>query len=51
MGINATKDGKQVFLFGSVPIYLDANVAYAFRNNDWLPMSLDDIAKIANQGG
>jgi hypothetical protein len=51
MGINATKDGKQVFLFGSVPIYLDANVAYAYQNNDWVPMSLDAIAKVASQGG
>lgn len=38
-------DGKQVFLFGTVPIYLDNNVAYAREGSgEWKAMSLDAIA-------
>jgi hypothetical protein len=49
-GGNTTKDGKQVFLFGKVPIYLDANVAYAWQgaaSGEWQPMSLDAIVQKA----
>lgn len=45
MGETATVDGKQIFLFGGVPIYLDGNVAFASEGSGvWKPMSLDEIA-------
>lgn len=44
MGTKATKDGKQVFLFGEVPIYLESDVVFAFKDSDWLPVSLDQLA-------
>lgn len=48
MGHSAAVDGKQIFLFGTVPIYLDANVAFAsVGSGEWLPMSLSAIAKKA----
>jgi hypothetical protein len=48
MDNNGLKDGKQVFLLGKVPIYLDANVAFAWHGSgEWRPMSLDEIAKKA----
>lgn len=48
MGNNAWKDGKPVFLFGKLPIYLDANVAFASQGSgEWQPMSLAEIAKKA----
>jgi len=49
MGSKALKDGKQVFLFGKVPLYLDTNVAYALLDGsgEWKAMPLDDIAEKA----
>jgi hypothetical protein len=44
MGTKATKDGKQVFLFGEVPIYLISDVVFAFKDSDWLPVSLDQLS-------
>ena len=42
-------DGKQVFLFGTIPVYLDANVAYALlRDTDWEPISLDELGQKAS---
>jgi hypothetical protein len=47
MGHGSKKDGKQVFLFGDAPIYMDANVIYVFASGDWRPISLGDLeAKI-----
>lgn len=49
MGSKALKDGKQVFLFGKVPLYLDTNVAYALLDGsgEWKAMPLDAIAEKA----
>jgi hypothetical protein len=44
MGSNATKDGKQIFLFGKFPIYFDSNVVFSQQGNDWRPISLDALA-------
>jgi GC-rich sequence DNA-binding factor-like protein len=44
----STVDGKQVFLFGNVPVYLNGNVAFAWQGSGvWQPMSLDEIAQQA----
>lgn len=47
LGNKAWKDGKQVFLFGTVPVYLEKNVAYAHveGSTEWKAMPLDAIAK------
>lgn len=47
MGSNATKDGKQVFLFGDLPVYLDSNVVFAYNESEWKPMALEDLATLA----
>jgi tuftelin-interacting protein 11 len=44
MGSNARIDGKQIFLFGNLPVYLDSNVAFSQQGNDWRPTSLDALA-------
>jgi tuftelin-interacting protein 11 len=46
MGTNATKDGKPVFLFGKIPIYLEADVVYAQQGSKWNPTSLSQLAKM-----
>ena len=47
MGANSTKDGKQVFLFGELPIYFDNNVVFALQETNWQPVSLDRLAVMA----
>jgi GC-rich sequence DNA-binding factor-like protein len=48
MGAKALKDGKQVFLFGSVPIYIEGDVIYAnLQALDWRPTSLDQLMESA----
>lgn len=42
-GPNSMKDGRPVFLFGTVPIYLEGNVAFALRGKRWMPTHLEDI--------
>jgi hypothetical protein len=48
MGANSTKDGKQVFLFGSIPVYIDSNVMFAMRGSAWQPTSLEDLVLAAS---
>lgn len=48
IGTNATKDGKQVFLFGQFPVYLDANVIFMWHETVWRPISLDSLASKVN---
>lgn len=43
MGGKALRDGKQVFLFGSVPIYFEGDVLYASHASNWRPTSLDEL--------
>jgi len=50
LGDNKTRtvDGKQVFLMGSIPVYLDSNVVYAQqKDKDWEPISLDELGRRA----
>jgi len=49
MGSNATKDGKQIFLFGSIPVYLESDVVFVYQNSDWRPTSLTQLAMMAQQ--
>ena len=55
-----TIDGKQIFLFGTLPIYFDGDVVFCYNNNKiksnnnslntkWKPTSLDDIVNIASK--
>mmetsp|Transcript_39489 Transcript_39489/g.86650 ORF Transcript_39489/g.86650 Transcript_39489/m.86650 type:complete len:590 (+) Transcript_39489:49-1818(+) len=48
MGANSTRDGKQVFLFGSIPVYIDNNVVFAMRGSAWQPTSLEDLVLAAS---
>ena len=44
MGAKALKDGKQVFMFGNVPVYIEGDVIYASQQgSDWRPISLDKL--------
>ena len=37
-------DGKQVFLFGTIPVYLDSNVVFALSpSKKWEPISLEEL--------
>jgi hypothetical protein len=47
MGTNARLDGKQTFLFGNLPVYLDSNVVFSQQGSDWRPTSLDALATTA----
>ena len=47
MGSNATVDGKAVFLFGKIPIYLDSDVVFVYQNSEWNPTSLGQLATLA----
>ena len=48
LGVNALKDGKQVFLFGDVPVYLESQVVYVQHAAEWVPMSLERLAQLAS---
>ena len=43
MGAKALKDGKQVFLFGEKPIYIEGDVVYNLQGGNWRPISLDQL--------
>jgi hypothetical protein len=49
VGNNATVDGKQIFLFGGVPIFLDSNVVFYYRKGEWAPIPLEELAYLASQ--
>ena len=49
MGVNSHKDGKQVFLFGGKPIYLEGDVIYFADQSKWKPVSLDELLRIVAQ--
>ncbi|MGK3761135.1 MAG: hypothetical protein ACI8RD_013453, partial [Bacillariaceae sp.] len=48
IGTNARKDGKQIFLFGTLPIYLQEDVVFCYKDSTWRPISLDQIVGIAS---
>jgi hypothetical protein len=49
LGANSTKDGKQIFLFGSVPVYLDDDVVFALQNGQWEGTTLETLADIESK--
>jgi hypothetical protein len=48
-GSNTTKDGKQIFLFGPVQVYLDDDVVFALQDGRWSGIALDSLAKYVQQ--
>ncbi|CAF0946683.1 unnamed protein product [Adineta ricciae] len=44
---NRIFDGKQVYQFGQVNIYIDKNVVFVFDNGQWFPMRLNDLIRRA----
>jgi hypothetical protein len=49
MGAKSLKDGKKVFLFGEVPIYMEGDVVYALKDSDWRPLSLEHLSASATK--
>jgi hypothetical protein len=47
MGSNALKDGKQVYLFGTLPVYLEGDVVFCYKDSTWKPISLDRLVEMA----
>ena len=47
-GKSTTQDGKPIYLFGDVPIYLDSNVVFALRQSQWTPVSLETLVSYGN---
>ena len=41
------KDGKQVYVFGKLNIYLEGNVVYVLLNGTWRPSSISEILQNA----
>lgn len=48
-GKSITDDGKPIFLFGSVPIYLDKNVIFALQGSIWTPLAMEELVAIARK--
>ena len=47
-GARTHVDGKQVFLFGRIPIYLDSDVVFVHEGQDrWEPISLESLVERA----
>ncbi|KAG7373746.1 hypothetical protein IV203_012841 [Nitzschia inconspicua] len=49
MGANATKDGKQVFLFGELPMFMEDDVVFCYIDSSWKPISLDLLVERARK--
>ncbi|KAG7349995.1 GC-rich sequence DNA-binding factor-like protein [Nitzschia inconspicua] len=49
MGANATKDGKQVFLFGDLPMFMEDDVVFCYIESSWKPISLDLLVERASK--
>ena len=48
-GKSNTDDGKPIFLFGTVPIYLDTNVIFALQESSWTPLAMEDLLSLAQK--
>ena len=46
-GKHTTDDGKPIFLFGSVPIYLDTNVIFALQDAKWKPLAMEHLVALS----
>ncbi len=47
LGSNSLKDGKTIFMFGDVQVFLDSNVIFASQGEEWKPTSLSDLMSLA----
>ena len=47
VGAKSSVDGKQVFVFGGVLIYIESDVIFAFKDSEWNPVSLDQLSTMA----
>jgi len=45
---NRTQEGKQVYRFGRVQIYIDRSVIFAFNSGMWSPVSLNTLVDLAS---
>jgi tuftelin-interacting protein 11 len=51
-GARSMVDGKQVFLFGDIPMYLESDVIFVHEgSNQWEPLSLESLLDRAKQKG
>ena len=48
MGANSTKDGKQIYRFGKLQVYLDSDIVNV--NGVWEPLPLNEVAQRASTG-
>ncbi|KAI2497077.1 hypothetical protein MHU86_17447 [Fragilaria crotonensis] len=48
-GKSTTDDGKPIFLFGNVPIYLDTNVIFANQDSTWKPLAMEQLVALAQK--
>lgn len=44
---NKTQEGKPVYKFGNVQIYIDRNVIFVYDDGRWIPKSLDRLMELA----
>lgn len=40
---NRTYEGKQVYQFGKVNIYIDKKVIFIYENGQWIPLRLHEL--------
>jgi tuftelin-interacting protein 11 len=40
---NRTYEGKQVYRFGRLTVYIDRNVVFMNENGQWIPVSLNTL--------
>ena len=45
--LNRTFEGKQVYRFGNLNMYMDKNVVFMFDNGQWIPLRLNDLVSRA----
>ena len=46
MGSNSHKDGRQVFQFGEASIYIEGDVVFALKSQEWLPVALNQLTNL-----
>jgi tuftelin-interacting protein 11 len=44
---NRFKEGKQVYRFGNLNVYIDRNVVFMLQNGSWIPASINEILQKA----
>ena len=38
-------EGKTLYTFGSVPVYIDRGILFVLKDKKWTPMSLEELAE------